>query len=203
MNKLLIIGIIILTIILLTFGWKMVKSKNDPGIESYPYKVISKDDKVEIRQYEPALFTSVKLSGNEYSEESSNGFRVLAGYIFGDNAENEKIAMTSPVSMSLEDSMEMMFMVPAEYKKEDLPVPTDKNIKFIEQPAKVMAAISFGGWSNDDKIEKYQKELTNHLDEINIKYTDRFYFYGYNAPYEVINRRNEVLVELPESYSKS
>lgn len=180
----------------------MVKSKGDPGIESYPYKVISKDDLIEIRQYEPALFTSVKLEGNNYSSESSNGFRVLAGYIFGGNTENEQIAMTSPVSMSLEDSMEMMFMVPAKYKKEDLPDPNDKSIKFIEQPAKVMAAISFGGWSNNDKIEKYQKQLIEHLDANNIKYTDRFYFYGYNAPYEVVNRLNEVLVELPDDYAE-
>lgn len=193
------ITLIALSSILLIFiGYKMVKSKSDPGIESYPYKVISKDDKIEIRQYEPALFTSVKLSGNNYSSESSNGFRVLAGYIFGSNSENEKIAMTSPVSMSLEDSMEMMFMVPAEYNKEDLPDPDDKNIKFVEVPAKVMAAISFGGWSNDEKIEKYKKELIEHLSQKNIEYTDRFYFYGYNAPYDVVNRKNEVLVELPE-----
>ncbi len=186
------------SILLLFIGYKMVKSKADPGIESYPYKVISKDDKIEIRQYEPALFTSVKIGSSNYDSASSSGFRVLAGYIFGGNAENEKIAMTSPVSMSLEDSMEMMFMVPAEYKKEDLPDPNDKNIKFVEQPAKVMAAISFGGWSNDEKIEKYKKELTDHLKQKNIEFTDRFYFYGYNAPYDVVNRRNEVLVELPD-----
>jgi hypothetical protein len=58
------------------------------------------------------LFTAVKLSTKEFKEASSQGFSILAGYIFGGNKENEKIAMTSPVTMSLEDSMTVMFMVP-------------------------------------------------------------------------------------------
>jgi len=36
------------------------------------------------------------------------------------------------------------------------------------------------------------------LDTQKIPYTNRFYFLGYNAPYEVFNRKNEVIVELPK-----
>jgi hypothetical protein len=42
-------------------------------------------------------------STKKFKEASSQGFSILAGYIFGGNKENEKIAMTSPVTMSLED----------------------------------------------------------------------------------------------------
>jgi hypothetical protein len=34
------------------------------------------------------------------------------------------------------------------------------------------------------------------LDAEGIKYTNRFYYLGYNPPFEVFNRKNEVIVEL-------
>ena len=104
--------------------------------------------------------------------------------------------MTSPVAMKLEDSMTMMFMVPKELKKEMLPKPNQSLIEFKEEPAKTVAAISFSGWANDKKIEKYKQKLQSALDAEGIAYTERFYFFGYNAPYEFFNRKNEVIVEL-------
>jgi hypothetical protein len=166
------------------------------NIETYPYVVNKKYDTFEIRNYEATLFTSVQLSGNKYEDASSKGFSLLAGYIFGGNKQNEKIAMTSPVAMSLEDSMTMMFMVPKKFNKETLPEPNQSQIKFREEPAKTIAAISFGGWANDEKIEKYKQKLKSALDTENIAYTNRFYFLGYNPPYEVFNRKNEIIVEL-------
>jgi hypothetical protein len=165
-------------------------------IETYPYLVSKKYDVFEIRDYEASLFTSVKLSDNKYKDASGKGFSILAGYIFGGNKTNEKIAMTSQVSMSLEDSMTMMFMVPKKFKKETLPEPNQSRIKFREEPAKTIAAITFGGWANDEKIEHYKQKLKLALDAENIPYTNRFYFLGYNPPYEIFNRKNEVIVEL-------
>jgi hypothetical protein len=166
------------------------------NIEKYPYVVKNKYKRFEIRRYETTLFTAVKLSTKGYKNSSSKGFSILAGYIFGNNERNEKISMTSPVSMSLEDSMTMMFMVPKKYNKDLLPKPNQSDIEFKEEPAKTIAAISFSGWANDTKIEKYKQELKAALDAEGIKYTNRFYFFGYNAPYEVFNRKNEVIVEL-------
>ena len=166
------------------------------NIESYPYAVIKKYKLFEIRSYESTLFTSVKLSTKGYKNSSSRGFSILAGYIFGNNERNEKISMTSPVSMSLEDSTTMMFMVPKKFSKDMLPKPNQSGIEFKEEPAKTVAAIRFGGWANDAKIEKYKQNLKAALDAEGIKYTNRFYFFGYNAPYEVFNRKNEVIVEL-------
>lgn len=167
------------------------------NIETYKYEVIKKYDGFEVRQYESALFTSVQVTNNGYSESSSKGFSILGGYIFGANEKDEKIAMTSPVTMSMEDSMTMMFMVPSKYSVEDLPKPKDGNIEFKKIPARKMAAITFGGWANDDKIEKYRQELINLLEKEGIEYTDKYFFYGYNPPYETINRKNEVVIELP------
>jgi hypothetical protein len=166
------------------------------NIETYPYVIKKKYKQFEIRSYESTLFTSVKLSTKGYKNSSSKGFSILAGYVFGNNEKNEKIAMTSPVSMSLEDSTTMMFMVPRKFNKDMLPKPNQSGIAFKEEPAKTVAAISFGGWANDAKIEKYKKHLKAALDAEGIKYSNRFYFFGYNAPYEVFNRKNEIIVEL-------
>jgi hypothetical protein len=171
-----------------------LRSQRD--IETYPYEVIKKYDRFEIRSYEATLFTSVKLSTKGYENSSSKGFSVLAGYIFGNNDRNEKISMTSPVVMSLQDSMTMMFMVPKKYNKDMLPKPNRSDIEIKEEPAKLLAAIGFSGWASDTKIEKYKQNLKAALDAEGIKYSSRFYFFGYNAPYEVLNRKNEVLVEL-------
>jgi len=166
------------------------------GIQKYPYKTVEVFDSFEVREYEPSLFTSVKLTASDYKTASSQGFSMLAGYIFGGNESEEKIAMTSPVSMSIGDSVTMMFMVPKEIKKEDLPKPNQSNIVFKEEPAKTMAAISFGGWANDSKIKSFKDTLTSALERQGIAHQNRFYFFGYNAPYEVFNRLNEVLVEI-------
>ena len=166
------------------------------NIETYPYIVQKRYKSVEIRTYEATLFTAVKLKTKGYKQSSSKGFSLLAGYIFGANDRQEKIAMTSPVSMSLDDSMTMMFMVPKQLKKDMLPKPNQPAIEFKEEPKKLMAAIRFSGWANDEKIEKYKQELISILNAEGINHTNKFYFFGYNAPYEVFNRKNEVLVEL-------
>ena len=190
------IAIIILVVFLIAFIIVQLYLINaQRNIERYPYVVKKKYKQFEIRNYETTLFTSVKLSTKGYKNSSSKGFSILAGYIFGNNERNEKIAMTSPVSMSLEDSMTMMFMVPKKFNKQNLPKPNQKGIEFKEEPAKTMAAIRFSGWANDSKIEKYKQQLKEALDAEGIKYSNRFYFFGYNAPFEIFNRKNEIIVE--------
>ncbi len=187
-----ILGVILLAFILI----QLFALKEQRNIETYPYVVNKKYDAFEIRSYESSLFTSVKLSSNTYKDASSKGFNILAGYIFGGNEKNEKIAMTSPVAMSLEDSMTMMFMVPKKFNKETLPKPNQSLIKFRTEPAKIVAAINFGGWANDKKIEKYKQRLISALNEKGVSHTSQFYFLGYNPPFEFFNRKNEIIVVL-------
>jgi hypothetical protein len=166
------------------------------NIETYAFKIINTYETIQIRQYEASLFTSVEIPSNNYRKTSTKGFSVLAGYIFGGNDKKEKIAMTSPVAMSLKDSTTMMFLVPKKYTRDNLPVPNDSSIEFKDMPEKKVAAISFSGWANDSKIASFKKKLIDVLESKGIQYTDNFYFLGYNAPMEVFNRKNEIIVEL-------
>ncbi len=193
---LLALGILLLAFIVV----QLFALKSQKNIEMYPYALVKKGSTFEIRTYEASLFTAVTISPDTYKKSSKKGFSMLAGYIFGNNESNEKIAMTSPVTMSLSDSTTMMFMVPRKLQKEKLPKPFEQKIKFIEEPAKTVAAIRFSGWANDEKITKYKQELCKALDVAKIPYSNKFYFLGYNAPYEFFNRKNEIIVELPKSY---
>tara|TARA_B100000768_G_scaffold113890_1_gene105484 strand:- start:2462 stop:3046 length:585 start_codon:yes stop_codon:yes gene_type:complete len=189
---LIILGILIAGVLLV----QLYAMKSQKDIEVYSYTLVKAYDDFEVREYESSLFTSVKLPTNDFKEASSKGFSVLAGYIFGGNDKEQQIAMTSPVSMSLEDSMTMMFMVPKELRRDELPLPNSNEISFKEEPARTIAAITFGGWSDSNKIESYKQKLISALDKEGLSYTDKFFFLGYNAPYEMTNRRNEVIVEL-------
>lgn len=188
--------IIIISIFLIFIIAQILIHRSSTKIEMYPYKVVKNIGDIEIRNYEASLFTTVPLSSNNYKEASSSGFSKLGGYIFGNNEKNEKIAMTSPVSMTLGTNATMQFMVPKNLKKEDLPKPNQAAITFKEEPSKTMAVITFGGWANDKKIEKYKQRLIQILKEENKTFTNNFYLFGYNPPYDVFFRKNEVAVML-------
>ena len=81
------------------------------------YKILRKIDKVEIREYKSLLYISYHKKGVDSNQNSH--FRVLADYIFGANEKEEKIAMTSPVVINLENDREMLFRMPKKYNKKN------------------------------------------------------------------------------------
>ena len=192
--KLLLIILSVFFLLFLGSQWLFYKSSHN--IEEYKYVIIKEHPGFEIRKYEASLFSSVKLETDDYKEASSNGFSILGGYIFGKNEQKEQISMTSPVAMTLEDEMTMMFLVPKGFTKDNLPKPENSAIQFIEMPEKKMAAISFNGWASNEKIEKYKVALITLLDENGIKYSNTFSVLGYNPPFEILFRKNEIIVEL-------
>ena len=190
--SLIIIGILAV-IFIVTQTLAMSTTKN---IEMYPYEVVKKYDGFEIRRYKEAKFSYITMDAKTYKESANKGFRVLAGYIFGGNDKSEKISMTSPVAMNIKDSTTMMFMIPSSYDFKDLPRPNDENIKFKTEPEKYLACISFDGWANDEKINEYSKKLNELLNKNGIQHLNNFSYFGYNPPFKLINRRNEIIVEI-------
>jgi hypothetical protein len=167
MKRMIYFLVTIIVVFAATQIWAKVQSAK---IEMHPYEVLSTFNGFEIRKYAPATFSYVNLDVKTYSEGSSQGFRKLAGYIFGGNDKQERIAMTSPVEMEMDSQMVVKFLVPAAYRIEDLPVPNNKEVKFVNEPERIVAAIRFSGFANN------------------------FSFLGYNSPFDLINRRNEMIV---------
>jgi hypothetical protein len=193
MKIILTIAMICFTLIVLGQAYVSISGRKS---ETLPYQVVKKFKGFEIRNYESALFTSTTLPYTNYKEASGKGFRILAGYIFGGNEREEKIAMTTPVTMELGDTMKMMFMVPAEKSLESLPKPANSKIAFEIVKPRTMAAIEFNGWASDESIEHNKQKLIQLLAQHNLKHTERFLLMAYNPPYQLANRRNEILVAL-------
>ncbi len=185
-----IIGLVVITVLAMSFTSK--------GTETPEYKVLKTIEDVEIRLYPNMIVAKTALSGNSFDKQGSDGFRTIAGYIFGGNEKSQKIAMTSPVVMSIGDSATMYFVMPKSYKQTDLPTPNSPQVKIVEESAKTLAVITYGGFSSDEKIENHRSKLAAILTKNEIKTKGDFMYMGYNAPWDVIDRKNEVAIEVVE-----
>ena len=147
-------------------------------------------EQIEIRAYAPRVMAVTGMT-----EDSDSGFRVLAGYIFGGNAAEQKIAMTAPVQQSMAGEKEMAFMIPAEYALEDLPEPEDQRVSFREAPAYTAAVIQFSGWASADKADENWQQLRQFLIAEGIDITGEPTLNQYNPPWTLpFMRRNEIIV---------
>jgi len=162
-----------------------------------PYTVLEKDGAIEIRMYPSATLATVQSTAKSYSEMASPGFRVLAGYIFGGNESQTQIAMTAPVHVDINDSLSSMsFVMPEGYDLSNLPKPNSANVILSKTPEQVMAAIRFRGFASDKDREKQKEKLALYLKEKGIQTKGNYKFLGYNPPYQLFGRRNEVIVEI-------
>ena len=159
------------------------------GYETQKYEVIKQIENIEIRFYPSSLMAKVNSRG---------GFSKLFQYISGKNDKSEKIAMTTPVHMSGENNKSIMeFVLPSKYSVENIAIPNDKNIEIYNSKPGYYAAITYGGYSNSEKVKKNHSSLLNKLKAENLKILNsQPVVLSYNSPYKVFNRRNEVLVEV-------
>jgi hypothetical protein len=175
----------------------ILMSFTNARIEKQKYRVIKKEKEFEIRFYPPAIFATTRSVAKSYRELGNTGFRKIAGYIFGNNETSAKIAMTAPVHMDInEKGSSMSFVMPSEYTLDKLPRPTDGRVELHESPAVYIAAIEFSGYANDQKIKQYKDQLSQILNKKGIKTIVNPTYLGYNAPYELIGRKNEVVIAI-------
>ena len=190
---LMIVGIIAAVFIVFQIYTTMSTSKS----ETQAYKVIQIEKEFEIRHYPSATMALVTSSLKSYRELGNTGFRKLAGYIFGGNKENKKIAMTSPVHMEISDSVSSMsFVMPTNYNKDNLPLPNNSEIKIKVSEPEYVAALQFGGFATTSRIEKHKAQLKKLLEDKGISYYGNFRYLGYNPPFQLFGRRNEVIVAI-------
>lgn len=169
------------------------------AIEEPQYEVITawEEYSIELRSYAPRL-----LAVTTMTEGQNNGFRVLAGYIFGGNNNDQKIAMTAPVQRSMDDSAEMAFVMPAEYSLADLPTPEDDRVSFREAPGYTAAVIQFNGWADMEKAEANWQVLQAFLTEREITTSGEPSLNQYNPPWTLpFMRRNEIIVPISDAES--
>ena len=165
--------------------------------EEQSYNVLKTLEDVQIREYDPVIYATVSTDNNR------SLFRILAGYIFGGNESNQKIAMTAPVHMqesltNKEKKYTMRFVMPSKYSLNDLSKPNDPRIVMEKVAKKKYAAITYSGYNNPTKFSLNSTKLRKILEENNITYINNPIYLGYDAPYRIWGRKNDVLLELSE-----
>jgi len=185
------------------------------AIEEPKYTVIEQAEDFELRQYEPYIVAETLVEG-DFSEVGNEGFRRLAGYIFGKNSKeesidmtapvnlepsSEKIAMTAPVNQEAEGGKwRITFTMPAEYTLETLPAPLDERVTLKREPGRLIAAIRYSGTWRQDRYEEKEARLKSLVEERGLKAVGEPIFARYNSPFALwFLRRNEVLIPVERS----
>ena len=133
------------------------------GLEEPQYELLSEYEGFEIRRYSESVQARLLTPSSGWSG-SSGGFRRIAGYIFGGNETNQRIAMTAPVQMWDTDSGSMMsFTMPSKYSIKDLPSPIDKGVEIVEVDEYVVAVLPFSGFSRTSKAKRLMAKLETLL----------------------------------------
>jgi effector-binding domain-containing protein len=166
-------------------------------VEQADYTVVETMNGYEIREYPAHIVAQTTVQGS-YGESMSNGFRIVAGYIFGGNTKRESIAMTAPVVATAEgDSQVISFGMPRSYTLETLPKPNDPRVNIVMIPAKKYAVVRFSWYRSDARAKSMQEKLLSALARDGIVAEGSTAYAGYNAPWTPPwMTRNEVLVEV-------
>ncbi|HEX2977623.1 MAG TPA: heme-binding protein [Candidatus Babeliales bacterium] len=178
-----------------------------------PYTVISKDESVEIRRYEPLITAYVEVSG-ERKEAINEGFRLLADFIFGNNTSRKQIAMTAPVIQQKSEKIAMTapvmqqkgdgnwritFVMPAHFTLETLPKPNNNQVRIEKGKEKKVIVITFSGRGSETNIENHLKELRSYIEKNRVKIVGEPIFAFYNPPWTLpFWRRNEIMFLLAD-----
>jgi hypothetical protein len=99
--------------------------------------------------------------------------------------------------MNIGDSNSTMgFVMPSVYNQNNLPKPNDADVAIKTIEAEYVAAIRFGGFATLTSISRHEKILETALKKKGLSYSGNFRFLGYNSPFQLFGRRNEVIVAL-------
>ena len=171
------------------------------AIEEPEFEVLQSNDEYEVRMYVPHIVAEVDVEGDD-GDPGRAAFRILAGYIFGDNEAETKMSMTAPVTSQAggESDRELYtyaFFMESEYTMETLPKPIDARIRLVEKPARVVAARRYSGSWSTSNYQKNESVLMAALANDGVVLSGEPYLARYNSPFTLwFMRRNELLVEI-------
>ena len=192
MKNILLIAILILVFIF-AISQLVLKSYSKNSVNA-EYTVLKKYSEFEIREYPEMFVAKTKLSGSSYENNSSKGFRRIAGFIFGGNNKQQQISMTSPVIMDMKESVEMSFIMPDGITPANVPDPNNADVVLELRPKQIVAVLFFDGWASSEKLKKKHQELADLLTKNSIEHEKEFTYLGYDSPMQLVGRRNELLI---------
>ena len=181
------------------------------GTEEPRYAVVDRIGTVEVRQYGPRLAAEATVSGDQEAARNE-GFRKVAGYIFGGNEAKTSIAMTAPVAQSAAGGSRaiamtmpvvqagagagawtIQFFMPAKFTRETLPAPKDPAVRIVEVPGQTYAVLRFSGARDGKAVATRTAQLKAMLTGSQWRASGEPVAWFYDPPWTLPPlRRNEV-----------
>ncbi|MBK1709356.1 SOUL family heme-binding protein [Marichromatium gracile] len=184
------------------------------NVETPDYRVVERDETIEIRDYPALIVAEVRRDGDRRAALSA-GFGPLAGYIFAKEREGESVSMTAPVTQTPADEPIAMtvpvtqtptdaagqwavrFIMPARYDLDSLPAPAGETVRLRALEPRRVAAIRFSGRATDALIAEQESRLRAWLETRGLAVAGAPTYAYYNDPLTPgFLRRNEVMLEL-------
>ncbi|MBC7543832.1 MAG: heme-binding protein [Candidatus Sericytochromatia bacterium] len=189
--------------------------------EEPAYELLRRIGEVEIRRYAPQIRATTVVDG-PLAEATNEGFRRLAGYIFGNNTRQAKIAMTTPVAtgptesapakasekiamttpvgaVTVDGRSTITFVMPAGYTMATLPIPGDSRVVLEEVGMRTVAVLRFSWTAGEREFAQRRQEVLDILAAAGVKPTGEATLARYDPPWTLpFLRRNEVLVPVAD-----
>jgi effector-binding domain-containing protein len=180
------------------------------AVEEAKYEVLREEGGVELREYESHILAETRVDG-AFEEAGNEAFGRLFRYISGNNKQQQKVAMTSPVGQeSSSQKIEMTspvgqrkqegqwvvsFMMPASFTLETTPEPKDPSVSIREVPARLIAAVRYSGfWSEKNYLRNLAK-LQDWIGNNRLTPVGEPIWARYDPPFMPwFLRRNEILI---------
>ena len=160
--------------------------------EEANYEVVKKNETYEIRKY------SDRLAIETITFNQGSGFRKLFNYISGNNENKEEISMTTPVTqIEKKGSMTMQFYLPSKFNKDNIPSPSNSDIKILNIKGGYYAVIKYSGRASDKNFIKHKDILKNELKKNDILILSSPIKATYDKPFTLpMLRRNEAMFKI-------
>ncbi|KAK0131307.1 Heme-binding protein 2 [Merluccius polli] len=165
----------------------------------------------EVRTYPAAKWVSTTTTGLQWDPAISVGFRKLFKYIQGNNQSKVNVNMTAPVTTlvepgagpACESTFTVSFYIPLELQ-ENPPEPSDETV-FLENRKEITVYVrTYGGFSKEQSKRENLLKLVESLQRDGVSFQDQpYYVAGYDSPFKLTNRCNEVwILKKPEGEQK-
>ena len=180
--------------------------------EEPSYTTLRTYPEFEIRQYSGYTVAEV-IVAPPASDAGNRAFPILAGYIFGDNKGERKLAMTAPVTQApapqklamtapvtqsaAKDGILVQFVLPKDINMENAPVPLDPRVMLREVAPMRVAVIRYSGFWSEANYDKHLSKLQQALRSADIAWRGEPVLSRYNGPMTPwFMRRNEIWLNL-------
>jgi hypothetical protein len=173
------------------------------AVEEPRYRVVLNDPPFEHRVYEGFVVAETVLTG-DFDSASRDGFRRIAGFIFGDNAAqsggSRKLSMTAPVTVEPhKDGWRLHFVMPSTETLSTLPVPNNPAVRLRAMDSHQMAVVRFSGWTTQSAIDEQTTKLEQWMASKKLSPAGPPQVARYNDPFTLPwRRRNEIMIPVAQ-----